>query len=42
LDGYDLGQNPIDGIYVDQSDDIYIYQASEASYLLYKFSNVTE
>jgi hypothetical protein len=42
LDGYNLGQNPIDGIYIDLSDNIYIYQASDASYSLYKFSNLSK
>jgi hypothetical protein len=42
LDGYDLAQNPIDGIYIDLSDNIYIYQALEGAYSLYKFSNLSQ
>lgn len=42
LDGYDLGQNPIDGLYLDISDNLYIYQALGDTYALYKFSNQSQ
>jgi hypothetical protein len=38
LDGYDLGQNPIEAIHIDLSDNIYIYQAMQGYYSIYKFS----
>jgi hypothetical protein len=42
LEGYDLGQRPIDGIYFDLNDNLYIYQALGNTYSLYKFSEMAQ